>query len=105
MQQDIEVTTHTPTATRGHAVIAGVGMAGLLAARVLADHYEHVTALDRNRLPDQPESEAVCHSPPYPCTARPWPDGARNPVSRHQDRIHQDRCCTRRLARRCPTSY
>lgn len=48
------MTTHAPhTATRGHAVIAGAGMAGLLAAQVLADHYEQVTVLDRDRLPDR----------------------------------------------------
>jgi 2-polyprenyl-6-methoxyphenol hydroxylase-like FAD-dependent oxidoreductase len=49
------MTAHTPrAATRGHAVVSGAGMAGLLAARVLADHYENVTVLDRDQLPDGP---------------------------------------------------
>ncbi|GAA1199805.1 FAD-dependent oxidoreductase [Prauserella alba] len=35
-----------------HAVVMGAGMGGLLAARVLARHYESVTVLDRDTLPD-----------------------------------------------------
>jgi 2-polyprenyl-6-methoxyphenol hydroxylase-like FAD-dependent oxidoreductase len=38
----------------GHAVVVGAGMAGLLAARVLADHFEQVTVIDRDRVPDRP---------------------------------------------------
>ncbi len=44
-------------ATRGqraHAVVLGAGMAGLLAARVLAGHFEQVTVVDRDRLPEHP---------------------------------------------------
>jgi 2-polyprenyl-6-methoxyphenol hydroxylase-like FAD-dependent oxidoreductase len=37
-----------------HAVVMGAGMAGLLAARVLADHFEQVTVVDRDRFPDGP---------------------------------------------------
>lgn len=56
MRPETDVTIHKPTtAVRGHALIAGAGMAGLLAAWVMADHYEHVTILERDRLPDQPE--------------------------------------------------
>ncbi len=33
-----------------HAVVLGAGMAGLLAARVLADAYRRVTVIDRDRL-------------------------------------------------------
>lgn len=40
------------------AVIVGGGMGGLLAARVLADHYERVTVLDRDRFPDSPDHRA-----------------------------------------------
>lgn len=40
---------------RDHAVVIGAGMAGLLAGRVLADHFERVTILDRDALPDGPE--------------------------------------------------
>lgn len=39
-----------------HAVVVGGSMAGLLAARVLADHYDRVTILDRDRLPDAAEA-------------------------------------------------
>lgn len=35
-----------------HAVVLGAGMAGLLAARVLADAYGRVTVLERDPLPD-----------------------------------------------------
>src|SRR5438093_10477193 len=38
-----------------HAVVVGGSMAGLLAARVLADHFERVTLIERDRLPDGPE--------------------------------------------------
>src|SRR5579864_8952183 len=34
-----------------HAIVIGGGMAGLLAARVLADHFDRVTIVDRDRLP------------------------------------------------------
>ena len=36
----------------GHAVVVGGGMAGLLAARVLASHFERVTLIERDALPD-----------------------------------------------------
>ncbi len=39
---------------RRHAVVVGGGMAGMLAARVLADHFELVTLLERDHLPDTP---------------------------------------------------
>lgn len=38
-----------------HAVVIGGSMAGLLAARVLADHFERVTIIERDHLPDEPE--------------------------------------------------
>jgi 2-polyprenyl-6-methoxyphenol hydroxylase-like FAD-dependent oxidoreductase len=34
-----------------HVVVLGASMAGLLAARVLADHYQHVTIVERDELP------------------------------------------------------
>jgi 2-polyprenyl-6-methoxyphenol hydroxylase-like FAD-dependent oxidoreductase len=43
----------TPRA--GHAVVLGASMAGLLAARALADTYRHVTLVDRDELPVGPE--------------------------------------------------
>jgi 2-polyprenyl-6-methoxyphenol hydroxylase-like FAD-dependent oxidoreductase len=39
----------------GHAVVVGGSMAGLLAARVLADHFERVTLVERDLLPDTPD--------------------------------------------------
>src|SRR4051812_10089520 len=36
--------------TREHAVVLGASMAGLLAAKVLAEHYRHVTVMDRDTL-------------------------------------------------------
>src|SRR5262245_51079330 len=40
---------------RQHAVVIGGSMAGLLAARVLADSFEKVTILERDRYPDGPQ--------------------------------------------------
>ena len=37
------------------AIVIGGSMAGLLAARVLADHFERVTVVERDRLPTGPE--------------------------------------------------
>jgi len=42
---------HTPQQSR--AVVIGGGVAGLLAARVLADHVDQVTIVERDRLPDE----------------------------------------------------
>jgi 2-polyprenyl-6-methoxyphenol hydroxylase-like FAD-dependent oxidoreductase len=39
----------------GHAVVIGGSMAGLLAARVLAGHFDRVTVVERDRLPDAAE--------------------------------------------------
>jgi 2-polyprenyl-6-methoxyphenol hydroxylase-like FAD-dependent oxidoreductase len=39
----------------GHAVVVGAGIAGLLATRVLADAYERVTIVERDRLPKTAE--------------------------------------------------
>ncbi|MFH0243917.1 FAD-dependent oxidoreductase [Streptomyces sp. HK10] len=41
-------------AGRSHAVVIGAGLAGLTAARALADAYERVTVLDRDALPADP---------------------------------------------------
>ncbi|MDN5751155.1 MAG: FAD-binding monooxygenase, partial [Pseudonocardia sp.] len=46
--------TATTTGTRDHAVVLGASMAGLLAARVLAEHYWHVTVVDRDTLDPDP---------------------------------------------------
>jgi 2-polyprenyl-6-methoxyphenol hydroxylase-like FAD-dependent oxidoreductase len=39
---------------RDDAVVIGASMAGLLTARVLADHFSRVTLVERDRLPDGP---------------------------------------------------
>ena len=36
----------------GHAAVVGASMGGLLAARVLADAYQRVTIVERDRLPE-----------------------------------------------------
>ncbi len=38
-----------------HAIVIGGSIAGLLAARVLADSFTRVTVIDRDKLPQQPE--------------------------------------------------
>lgn len=38
---------------RRHAVVVGGSIAGLLAARVLSDHFERVTIVERDRLPQE----------------------------------------------------
>jgi flavin-dependent dehydrogenase len=40
---------------RSHALVVGAGFAGLLAARVLVEHFEHVTVVERDLLPAHPE--------------------------------------------------
>ena len=40
-----------PPPSGRHAIVIGGSMAGLLAARVLADHFDRVTIVDRDRLP------------------------------------------------------
>ena len=37
-----------------HAVVTGGSLAGMLAARVLSDHFERVTVIERDKLPDEP---------------------------------------------------
>ncbi len=44
----------TASANRRHAVVLGASIAGLLAARVLADRYERVSIIERDRLPNAP---------------------------------------------------
>ncbi len=38
-----------------HALVIGSSLAGLLAGRVLAEHFDRVTIVERDRLPDGPE--------------------------------------------------
>jgi 2-polyprenyl-6-methoxyphenol hydroxylase-like FAD-dependent oxidoreductase len=48
--------TASPPRLGDHAIVIGGSLAGLLAARVLADHYGKVTILERDRLPDGPDA-------------------------------------------------
>lgn len=45
----------TRSVGRGHAVVIGGGMAGLLSARVLSDHFGNVTIVERDRFPEGAE--------------------------------------------------
>jgi 2-polyprenyl-6-methoxyphenol hydroxylase-like FAD-dependent oxidoreductase len=47
--------TDRPDNPHKHAIVIGGSMAGLLAARVLSDHFDQVTILDRDRFPEGPE--------------------------------------------------
>ena len=47
--------TSARSADRKHAMVMGGSMAGLLAVRVLSDHYGKVTLVERDTLPSQPE--------------------------------------------------
>jgi 2-polyprenyl-6-methoxyphenol hydroxylase-like FAD-dependent oxidoreductase len=40
----------------GHAVVIGASIAGLLAARVLSEHFERVTVVERDTLGDDPQA-------------------------------------------------
>ena len=44
------------TPSSGQAIVIGGSMAGLIAARALADHFAQVTIIERDRLPDGPEA-------------------------------------------------
>jgi 2-polyprenyl-6-methoxyphenol hydroxylase-like FAD-dependent oxidoreductase len=54
-------TTDNPTF--GHAVVIGSSIAGLTATQVLIDHFDRVTIVERDRLPESPE-----HRPGVPQT-------------------------------------
>jgi 2-polyprenyl-6-methoxyphenol hydroxylase-like FAD-dependent oxidoreductase len=43
---------------RRHAIVIGGSIAGLLAARVLTEHFETVTLIERDRFPDGPEARS-----------------------------------------------
>ncbi len=44
-----------PKNPSSHAIVIGGGIAGLLAARVLSDHFKHITVIERDRFPDTPQ--------------------------------------------------
>jgi 2-polyprenyl-6-methoxyphenol hydroxylase-like FAD-dependent oxidoreductase len=39
-----------------HAIVIGGSMAGLMTARILSDHFEQVTLIERDKVNDQPEA-------------------------------------------------
>jgi 2-polyprenyl-6-methoxyphenol hydroxylase-like FAD-dependent oxidoreductase len=39
----------------GHAIVIGASMGGLLAARAVAEHYDRVTVIERDGLPEAAE--------------------------------------------------
>ena len=49
-------TRTSPSSGGGHAIVIGASMAGLLAARVLCDHFARVTLIERDALPAQAEN-------------------------------------------------
>src|SRR6516225_6491674 len=38
----------------GHAIVTGGSIGGLIAGRVLSDHFDHVTVLERDEIEDRP---------------------------------------------------
>jgi glycine/D-amino acid oxidase-like deaminating enzyme len=66
-----------------HAVVLGAGIAGPLAARVVADAYEHVTVVERDPLPEASEYRRGVQQPPTrllrPSMARRVLFGSRRP--------------------------
>ena len=62
---------------RRHAVVVGGSLAGMLAARVLADHFDAVTVLERDRFPETPAARKGCRregtrTPCWSAAAGPW---------------------------------
>lgn len=49
----MRTSTNTSPGKDGHAVVIGGSMAGLLAGRVLSEHFERVTIVERDRLPER----------------------------------------------------
>lgn len=47
--------TKISSKTESHAMVIGGSMAGLFACRVLSDHFDRVTLIERDRFPEQPE--------------------------------------------------
>ena len=64
---------------RGHAAVIGGSLSGLLAARVLSNHFEKVTVLERDTLPNGPEFRSgvpqARHGLPAVLLRRPGPPG------------------------------
>jgi 2-polyprenyl-6-methoxyphenol hydroxylase-like FAD-dependent oxidoreductase len=55
LQLESNDTLNSSNSQESSAIVIGASIAGLLAARVLLNHFDRVTVLERDRLPDQPE--------------------------------------------------
>ncbi len=55
---DAKASVLSPPAMGCHALVIGGGMAGLLAARVLAEYFEQVTIVERDHFPHKPTFRA-----------------------------------------------
>jgi hypothetical protein len=58
---------------RRHAVVVGGSMAGMLAARVLSDHFDDVTLLERDRFSETPAARTHC----WNAAAESWSGSSR----------------------------
>lgn len=55
MQNEVTTDASKTSQTNKTAVVMGASIAGLVSARVLADHFDQVLILERDQLPDGPE--------------------------------------------------
>lgn len=61
---DMSSTSHRSSSLGTHAIVIGGSIAGLLAGRVLANYFDRVTIIERDRLPENPRSRpGVSQSP------------------------------------------
>jgi glycine/D-amino acid oxidase-like deaminating enzyme len=49
------MTDSASTAYRRHAIVIGGSIAGLTTARILTDHFDEVTIIDRDHFPETPD--------------------------------------------------
>jgi hypothetical protein len=68
--------------TGAHAVVAGAGMGGLPAARVLPGEYERATIAGRDPLPESGPGRRVPQGRACPCAGAGWRADPRRPVPR-----------------------
>ena len=71
-----------PSLGRRHAVVVGGSLAGMLAARVLSDHFDRVTLLERDRFPETPAARRGCRragtcTACWNAAAGPWSGSSR----------------------------
>jgi flavin-dependent dehydrogenase len=54
----MQQTTTKERETHGRAIVIGASIAGLLAARVLADYYDQILVVERDAFPEHPQPRA-----------------------------------------------